>query len=132
MMAILPDVMVLCPGWPERAYLRAQLIEEGYEVVAIESWPMPRAYRQTGMTPRLLLIELQGLPSPRQTLDEVRVVLPAQRVLVVLAQGTLPAVEVERLGFNVIVRPATVAQIVAATAALLGRNASPDVPERVT
>lgn len=127
-----PDVMVLCPAWPERAYLRAQLIEEGYEVVAIETWPMPGAYRRALMTPRVLLIELQGLPDPRQTLDEVRVVLPPQRVLVVMAQGTLSAAEVERLGFTLIVRPATIAQIVAATAALLGQKPGPDVPESAT
>jgi hypothetical protein len=99
--------------------LRAQLIEEGYDVVAIETWPMPRAYRRAQMTPRVLLIELHGLPNPRQTLDEVRVVLTPERVLVVMAQGTLSAAEVEGLGFKVIARPATIAEIVAATAALL-------------
>jgi len=39
-----------------------------------------------------------------------------------MGQGTLSAAEVEGLGFNVIVRPATIAQIVAATAALLTRK----------
>ena len=33
--------MLLAPEWPERALLRAQLIEEGYEVVAVDAWPIP-------------------------------------------------------------------------------------------
>jgi hypothetical protein len=44
-----PDVIVLGPEWPERALLRAQLIEEGYEVVAVDAWPIPRPYRRAGM-----------------------------------------------------------------------------------
>ena len=117
-----PDVMLLSSAWPERAALRAQLIEEGYEVVAIESWPMPRAYRRAAMKPRVLVIDLHELAGPRQTLDEVRFVMPPERVLVVTAAGTVPSDEIQRLGFTVIARPATVAQIVAATAAMLPRT----------
>jgi hypothetical protein len=34
--------MLLSVEWPERALLRAQLIEAGYEVAAIDAWPMPQ------------------------------------------------------------------------------------------
>jgi hypothetical protein len=47
-----PDVILLGPEWPERALLRAQLIEDGYDVVAIDAWPIPRLYRRSGMRPR--------------------------------------------------------------------------------
>jgi hypothetical protein len=116
-----PDVIVLGTKWPERALLRAQLIEEGHEVVALDAWPIPRLYRRPGMNPRVFVIDLQGLPNPRETLDEVRFVLPPERVLVVTALGSLRAEEVRARGFNVIERPATIGQIVAATAALLSR-----------
>ena len=56
-----PDVIVLGPQWPQRALLRAQLIEERYEVVAVDAWPIPRLYRRAGMTPRVLLIDLHEL-----------------------------------------------------------------------
>jgi hypothetical protein len=114
--------MVLAPEWPERALLRAQLIEEGCDVVAVDAWPIPRLYRRSGMKPRVLLVDLHGLPDPRQTLDEVRFVLPGERVLVVTALATLTGDEVRALGFNVVERPATIGQIVAATAALLART----------
>jgi hypothetical protein len=113
-----PDVMLLGPGWPERALLRAQLIAEGYEVVAIDAWPIPRLYRRPGMKPRVMLIDLKGLPHPRETLDEVRFVLPPKRALVVTALGSLTGDEVRALGFNAIERPATIGQIVSATGAL--------------
>ena len=116
-----PDVIVLGAEWPERALLRAQLIEEGHEVVAVDTWPIPRLYRRPGMKPRVLLIDLRELPKPRETLEEVRFVLPPERVLVVTAIGSLTGEEVRGLGFNVIERPVTIGQIVAATGALLSR-----------
>jgi hypothetical protein len=123
-----PDVVVLGAKWPERALLRAQLIEEGHEVVALDTWPIPRLYRLPGMTPRVLLIDLHELPEPRETLGEARLVLPPERVLVVTALGSLPGEEVRQLGFNVIERPATIGQIVAATGALISRTPSEQGP----
>lgn len=117
-----PDVMLLGPAWPDRALLRAQLIEEGYEVVAIDAWPMPRLYRRPEMTPRVMTVDLRDLPQPRETLEQITWVVPAGRVLVVSALGTLPPEEVRRMGFTVIERPATVGAIVSAAAALLARS----------
>lgn len=119
-----PDVIVLSAEWPERALLRAQLIEEGHEVVAVDTWPIPRLYRRPGMKPRVLLIDLRELPKPREALEEVCVVLRPERVLVVTALGSLTGDEVRALGFNVIERPVTIGQIVAATGALLSRTPS--------
>jgi hypothetical protein len=99
---------------------RAQLTEEGHEVVAVDRWPIPRLYRRAGMKPGVLLIDLLELPDPRETLDAVR--LPPERVLVVTALGSLPAAEVRARGFHVIERPASIGQIVSQTAALLSRT----------
>jgi hypothetical protein len=114
-----PDVILLGAEWRERVLLRAQLIEEGLEVLAIDEWPMPRVYRRAGMKPRVLLIDLRGLPNPRETLDEVPFVIPPDRVLVVTALGALTANEVRRRGFTAIERPVTIGQIVAATVSLV-------------
>ena len=114
-----PDVIVIGTEWPERALLRAQLIEEGLDVVAVDAWPVPRLYRLAGMTPRALLIDLHELPRPRETLDEARALLPPERILVVLGLGSPTADEVRALGFNVIERPVTIGQIAATTGRLL-------------
>lgn len=126
-----PDVILLGAEWPARALLRAQLIEEGCDVVAVERWPIPSLYRRPRMQPRVLLIDLRELSRPRETLQDVCSVLPPARVLVVTALGSLTSREVKELGFNVVERPATIGQIVAATRALLSRGQSPErVPRR--
>jgi hypothetical protein len=114
-----PDVVLLGPEWPERALLRAQLIEEGYEVVATDAWPIPRQLLRSDTKPRVLIVDLQGLPEPRQALEEIRGVLPPERVLVVTAVGTISLDDIRTLGFRVVTRPATVGDVVAAAAALL-------------
>jgi len=120
-----PDVLLLASEWRDRALLRAQLIEEGYEVIAVDGWPLPKLYRVAGMEPRLLLVDLQGLSRPHETLAEVRQVAGPTRVLVVTALGTVTADEVRALGFDVIQRPATIGQIVAAVRALLTGKSRP-------
>jgi hypothetical protein len=120
-----PDVIVLSAEWPERALLRAQLIEEGHEVVAVDTWPIPRLYRRPGMKPRVLLVDLHELSNPRDALDDVRFVMPPERVLVLTALGSLTAGEVREKGFHVIERPASIGQIVSETAALLSRTRGP-------
>jgi hypothetical protein len=114
--------MLVGPEWPERALLRAQLIDEGYEVFATDEWPIPRAYRRPETKPRVMVIDLRGLPDPANTLDEVRFVMPPERVLILRALGTLTDDDVRRFGYSVINRPATVGQVVAAVAALLRRT----------
>ena len=45
-----PFDVLLLGAEPEPALLRAELIEAGYGVVAIDSWPIPGLYRQPGMS----------------------------------------------------------------------------------
>jgi len=126
-----PDVIVISSMWPERAFLRAQLIEEGFEVIAVDTWPIPGAYRRPDMKPRLLLIDLHELPSPRETLDEIRFMLPAARVLVVTALGSLPAEQVRQFGFNVVERPTTIGDVVRSIAMSLSGSPATSTPDRV-
>ena len=120
-----PDIVLLGPEWPERALLRAQLLEDGYDVVATDAWPIPRQFLRPGMKPRVLIIDLRGLPAPHDALEDVRGVMPPGRVVVVTALGTMPADEIRRLGFHVVTRPATMRDVVAAAASLLAASATP-------
>ncbi|HEY5617864.1 MAG TPA: hypothetical protein VIK60_07950 [Vicinamibacterales bacterium] len=115
-----PDVVVLDPAWPTRALLRAQLIEEGYDVVATDAWPIPREYLRSGRRPRAFVVDLDGLPNPRNVLDEVCSVIAPNRVVVVTAIGTMEIDEIREMGFRAIARPTSVSDIVAAVAAILG------------
>jgi hypothetical protein len=114
-----PDVLILATEWPERALVRAQLIEAGYEAVAIDAWPPPRVYRRADMKPRVMVIDLCGLPEPRATLAGVPLLLAPDRVLILTAVGTVAVDELFRDGFHVLRRPVTVGEIVAAVSRLL-------------
>jgi ActR/RegA family two-component response regulator len=125
MVEVKSDILLLAPAWPERALLRAELIEAGYDVIAIDAWPLPALYRQPGMEPRVAIVDLQGLPEPRTVLDELRLVMPPDRVLVVTALGTLTVDEIRQLGYHVLARPTSIRDIVAAAAQLLDRRHPP-------
>ena len=71
------------------------------------------------MKPRAMIIDLRGLSDPRATLDEVRFVIPPDRVLVITALGTLSTDDLRCCGFRVIERPTTGREILAAVAAML-------------
>jgi hypothetical protein len=120
-----PDVMLLGAEWPERALIRAQLIEEGCDVVAVDGWPIPRLYRRAGMTPRVMIVDLKGLPRPADVMNEIGLVLFPGRVVVIGALGTVAVDEIQRHGYQVVNRPVSIADIVATTIRLLrGQEAS--------
>lgn len=115
-----PDVVLLAPQWPTRALLRAQLAEEGYEVVATDAWPIPRRYFRPPRTPRLVVVDLHGLPDPRRVLDDLRALTAPDAVLVITALGSLPVDDVRQRGFHAMARPASVGDVVARVHTLLG------------
>jgi hypothetical protein len=114
-----PDILVLGPEWPTRALLRAQLIEDGWDVVATDAWPIPRQFLRRAMRPRAIVVDLHGLPEPRLALDELRMVMDPARVLVLAALGTLTRDEIATMGFHVMERPASIGDIASAASALI-------------
>jgi len=111
-----PDIVLLASEWRTRALIRAQLIEEGFEVVATDTWPTMRWQLRPGMKPRLAIVDLKDLPSPEDVLNDVRVLMKPERVLVLAATGTVAAEDIERLGFHVRPRPFAVSDVVRAAA----------------
>ena len=119
-----PDVVLLGAEWQPRALIRAQLIEDGFEVVATDTWPMMRRLLRPGSKPRLAIVDLKGLPNPGAVLKDLRVLMKPDRVLVITAIGTVDAVEIEQLGFRQIARPLIV-RTLAETAAQVIRGRGP-------
>jgi hypothetical protein len=107
--------------------IRAQLIEDGLEVVATDTWPMMRRHLRPGRKPRLAIVDLKDLPNPRDVLNDLRVLMKPTRVLVLTASGTVPAAEVERLGFRALSRPIAIKDVVDAAAEAIrsGHSSSP-------
>src|SRR5215510_8891456 len=94
--------------------IRAQLIEEGFEIVATEDWPTMRRQLRPGSKPRLALIDLKDLPDPNSVLHDLAVLMKPERVVVLSAAGTMPIADVEQLGFRVVPRPFIIEDLVRA------------------
>jgi DNA-binding response OmpR family regulator len=109
-----PDIVLLATDWRPRALIRAQLIEEGFEVVATDRWAMMRRHLRPGMKPQLALVDLKGLPDPVNVLSDLRVLMKPDRVLVLTALGTIPESEIKRLGFRTVSRPVVIEAVVRA------------------
>ena len=109
-----PDVVLLGAEWKTRALLRAQLIEEGFEVVATSTWTMMRRHLRPGVKPRLAIVDVKGLDEPEQVLRGLAVLMAPDRVLVLTAAATVPTSEISSLGFRVVRRPLTIAAVVSA------------------
>jgi hypothetical protein len=107
-----PDIVLLVAEWQLRAILRAQLIEEGFEVVGTDTWVMMRRHLRPGSKPRLAIVDLKDLQNPRETLNDLRVLMDPNRVVVLTAIGTVPAADIEYLGFHWLSRPIIVRNII--------------------
>jgi DNA-binding NtrC family response regulator len=116
-----PDVVLLATEWRPRALLRAQLIEEGFEVLATDTWKMTRRFLRPGSKPRVVIVDLQGLVEPGQVLEDLRKLMPPDRVIVLTAMGTVAAPKIRALGFQVVKRPIRLGSLVAAAARALGK-----------
>src|SRR6266849_5793391 len=120
-----PDIVLLGAEWQPRAMIRAQLIEAGFDVVATNTWPMMRRQLRPGSKPRLAIVDLKGLSNPRDVLNDLRVLMNPKRVLVLTAIGTVPAAEIERLGFRVLSRPIVIKDVVDTAADAIRSGHSP-------
>ncbi|HEX6465573.1 MAG TPA: hypothetical protein VFZ98_14020 [Vicinamibacterales bacterium] len=109
-----PDIVLLAAEWQPRALIRAQLIEDGFEVVATNIWPKMRLHFRPFTKPRLALVDLKGLPRPACVLNDLRALMKPERVLVLTALGTVPESDIERLGFHVVSRPIVIRDVVKA------------------
>jgi ActR/RegA family two-component response regulator len=114
-----PDVVLFGVEWQPRALIRAQLIEEGFEVVATDTWPIMRRLLRPGMQPRLVLVDLKALPDPEGVLNELRVLMKPDRVVILTASGTVAPAAIERLGFHALSRPVEIADVVRASASAI-------------
>ena len=107
-----PDLVFLDADWQSRALIRAQLIEEGFEVVATETWTMMRRQLRPGSKPRLAIVDLKDLPDPQAVLRDLRLLMKPEQVLVLSAIGTIPRAEIERFSFHIVPRPFVIEELV--------------------
>jgi DNA-binding response OmpR family regulator len=111
--------VILAVEWQSRALIRAQLIEEGFDVAAVDDWSAMRQFIEREPRPRAAVVDLKSLPHPREALDGLRARMSPNRVLVLTASGTLPPGEITRMGFGLLSRPFAIRDVVEAIASML-------------
>jgi hypothetical protein len=114
-----PDIVLLAVGWPERALIRAQLIEQGFAVWADDDWDSVRRRLSPRWFPRVAIVDLKDLPNPERVLRELSALLGPARLIVLTASGTIQPLEIERYAFRVVKRPIEVGRIAEAAAAAM-------------
>jgi hypothetical protein len=113
------DVVLLSVNWDSRAPLRAQLIEDGRQIIATDDWLATRRLLRPANRPRLVFVDLKDLPDAEDVLNALHVLMKPERVLVLTAVASTPASTAERLGFRVLRRPVTIEQITGAISTAL-------------
>ena len=112
------DVLLLSADRFTRAPLRAQLIEDGFEVIGTDTWPMMCRHLRPGSKPRVAIVDLHDLQGADDVLRDLRVLMKRECVIVLAAPGATAADDVERLGCRVLRRPISIGDIVAAARSL--------------
>ena len=108
------SILLLAGTWQPRALLRAQLIEEGFDVVATDDWREARSYLKDASKPNVVVVDLEGLPHVQEVLRELSELIEPKHVLVLSALTAVSPAELQRLGFRVAKRPLLVRDVVAA------------------
>ena len=113
-------IWLIAPDWQVRALVRAQLLEEGYDVTAVEDWDSLQALLQEEevVAPGLVIAELTG-DEPPAALALLRT-FPARR-LVLRGAGAPDAAALRAAGIDAVLsRPYDIGAIVRAVRSLLG------------
>lgn len=117
-----PDILLIGREWRSRALARAQLLEDGFDVIAVESWREAGPILRSKSRPLVVVFDLAGEPRPAAILKTLRRLISGDRVLVLTAAGALRSDEIRQLGFQeVLARPFSVGEAASATAKLVTR-----------
>jgi DNA-binding response OmpR family regulator len=117
------EILLVSAEWRLRVPVRAQLIEDGFEVDAHEAWEFAELLLRSGARhPRLVIFDASAEDHPTALLGTLARLVPPERVLVLTAPSVLPTADITGLGFpHVLARPFSVGDIVAQAGHLLGR-----------
>ena len=119
-----PDVLLAAADRRLRAPLRAQLIEEGYGVLAVASWDEAELLlSKRAAQPRVVVVDLDAESNPAAILPTLaRLVAPAT-VIVLTSAGAPNAADAGAHGLeHVMARPFSIGEVVERVRSLIGRS----------
>ncbi len=114
-------VLLVSGAWRLRVPLRAQLLEEGYEVHAVATWDEAELLLRTrAIVPGAAVIDLEAADNPEAELRTLaKLVAPDRVVMLTSAAAALRRDEIVALGFaHVLARPYSIRDVVEAVKAI--------------
>ncbi|MDE3156625.1 MAG: hypothetical protein KGN76_16105 [Acidobacteriota bacterium] len=125
------DILLVSAEWRLRVAIRAQLIEEGFEVEAHEAWDFAELLLRSGARrPRLLIFDATAEDHPAALLRTLSHLMAPERVLVLTAPSLLAPADIAAVGFpHVLARPFSVSDVVSRAAQILGHPPRDRRPE---
>ncbi len=116
----LPLVLIIEPEWPTRSYLRAELEERGYHVLAFETTEdARRALEQWGMTPSVIVIDCSRNGRVTEGSEELLARFAHTPLLVIASPLRAVPETLRHRAVALLERPLSVREIVAAIQRLL-------------
>jgi DNA-binding response OmpR family regulator len=117
------DVLLVSSDWRSRALIRAQLIEEGLEVEALEAWPeAERILLRRRDKPLVVVMDLAGAADAASAMTRLGELMPPDRVLILTGSPSPARDEVLASGFDVLSRPLAIRDVIARTRALVDEH----------
>ncbi len=112
------DEKVLLAGgeWRPRALVLAQLVEQGYDVTAVETWDEAELLlRKRAVRPAVVIFDLEEEPLAEAALTTLAKLVDPASAVVLTAASVVPADAVRAHGFaHVLARPYSVGDVVRA------------------
>jgi DNA-binding response OmpR family regulator len=125
---MLEPIMLISNEWPSRALIRAELIEEGYEVQGLLSLEDALRLLRTNETfPRLIIFDAMGYSLDPPALELLKEMSQKAPILICASAYQASQVDFKGLGFYfLMVRPFTVGDVVGRAKTILGGKADID------
>jgi len=120
------EIILVAREWKARTLLRAQLLEEGYEVTALRTIEEAMMLLCRGMVrPRLIILDTIGQSLKEPMLTDLQALAGNAPILVCTGPFDLARLDFEEVGLtNLLVRPFTVGDVVNAVCEILSNEAT--------
>ncbi len=97
----MPCVVLICKDWSTRALLRAELLEEGVDVVAVEdTGEAVMAVELAGSPPPLIIADLSSSDQPEADADWLAELPRAVPVWIIAGKTEMVSKDLEKRGFE--------------------------------
>jgi DNA-binding response OmpR family regulator len=122
------QIILVAKEWKARAFITAQLSEEGYEVMALRTIKEAMMLLGRGMPrPRLIILDTMGQSLKASILADLRALAGDVPILVCRGPFDLAQLDFEEAGLiHLLVRPFTVGDVVDRVGQLLGKQVFAD------